>query len=266
MDGTVALDTCVAFDPQDELKEDEDGYCVLGLSNNIHLKSQSESLAESSCEESPKYTIKMMSNKNPDSITIYFSNDGGDTHYNSDEPYVAIRHDDKTRRIQVEECGSTGVSVMSSCQGSVGSPLNTFLSFDQECGRGPRHAFDGGTGCYSSKTGDIDSNKWLISTPHCCSGMAMGDPWVTSTALNLLTGQGNGRKYYCVNEGACWENGYLCGRDGGWTSEYMYFRMAIFIIMVVLFEFLTIFFQVLTLAVMISARARDEAGTVVAQA
>ncbi|EJK50911.1 hypothetical protein THAOC_29975, partial [Thalassiosira oceanica] len=86
-DGSVSLDVCYPFDMAEALSIDGN-TCMLGFGNGGILLKESADALDPSCE--PKYVLKMTTEivKEPSDelLLLYFSNDGGESFYNEDDP------------------------------------------------------------------------------------------------------------------------------------------------------------------------------------
>ena len=106
-----AYDTCVAFNPNAAglLRYDEkNALCILGGEQGLELKDQSNQVCE------VKYNVKIEMEVNDSStLYLYFSDNGGESFYNSDEPRVATKDEAKRRRLQ-SECSTCA---QSTCKG-----------------------------------------------------------------------------------------------------------------------------------------------------
>ena len=106
-----AYDTCVAFNPNAAglLRYDKkNAQCILGGEQGLELKDQSNQVCE------VKYNVKIEMEVNDSStLYLYFSKNGGESFYNSDEPRVATKDEAKRRRLQ-SECSTCAQSM---CKG-----------------------------------------------------------------------------------------------------------------------------------------------------
>lgn len=106
-----AYDTCVAFNPNAAglLRYDKkNAQCILGGEQGLELKDQSNQVCE------VKYNVKIEMEVNDSStLYLYFSKNGGESFYNSDEPRVATKDEAKRRRLQ-SECSTCA---QSTCKG-----------------------------------------------------------------------------------------------------------------------------------------------------
>ncbi|EJK69963.1 hypothetical protein THAOC_08726, partial [Thalassiosira oceanica] len=172
-DGSVSLDVCYPFDIAEALSIDGN-TCMLGFVNGGILLKESADALDPSCE--PKYVLKMtteIGKESSDELLLYFSNDGGESFYNEDDPRVATRaSDDEIHSRRAEVCIASSNSLKLCIQ--YGEVCNAAIS----CGGNDccRNSCCSGYNDYVSAANKISDNRGTYDSYCTCipSGIRCG--------------------------------------------------------------------------------------------
>jgi len=105
-----AYNTCIPFNPNDVgmlVYDKERHQCILGGERGLELKDKADPVCN------VKYNVKIVMDADESStLILYFSNDGGESFYNSDNPSVTIKDVDERRRLE-SECSTNSKHYLS---------------------------------------------------------------------------------------------------------------------------------------------------------